>query len=459
MSRFLIVNTDKNFCSQVARIYERQGHEVKNAEDIEDAVDLLKKWIFDVVIFDTSTPGVKAAAFVDQVKKINSNTIVLITSNKEEDSDAIEAIDDGAYDFLQRPCNFSELQVKINKAINLRRLKHEATSLRSERNLIYRTENCIGESPGIKKVFEVVGKVAYSKSTILLTGETGTGKELIAGALHYNSERAANAFIKVNCAALSEQLLQSELFGHEKGAYTGADKQRIGRFEQAEGGSIFLDEIGDMSLHTQAKVLRVLQEREFERLGGNKTIKVDVRIITATNKKLQEEIKEGRFREDLYYRVNVVTIKMPPLRERKGDILLLTYFFLKKFSGDLKKKIKEIHPLAIKTLTEYSWPGNIRELQNTIERAVLMADHNVIKPEDLQLPVKTGPLKWDHTVIQIPPGGIKLEEVEKGFVLQSLNMCNWIQKDAASLLGISSRVLNYKIQRHGITHQNWKRYK
>jgi len=459
MSRFLIINTDKNFCSQVARIYGGPGHEVKNAVDTQNAVDLLKKWIFDVVIFDTSTPGLKAPFFVDQVKKINSNTIVIITSKKEEDSDAIEAINDGAYDFLQRPCNFSELQVKINKAINLRRLKHEATSLRGERNIIYRTENFIGESPGIKKIFEIVGKVAYSNSTILLTGETGTGKELVAGALHYNSQRSGNGFVKVNCAALPEQLLQSELFGHEKGAYTGADKQRIGRFEQADGGSIFLDEIGDMTLHTQAKVLRVLQEREFERLGGSKTIKVDVRIITATNKNLQEEIKEGRFREDLFYRLNVVTIKMPPLRERKGDIILLTYFFLKKFSVDMKKKIKEIHPLAIKTLTEYSWPGNIRELQNTIERAVLMADHIVIKLDDLQLPVKTGPLKWDHTVIQIPPGGIHLEEVEKGLVLQALNMCNWIQKDAAGLLGISSRVLNYKIQRHGITHQNWKRYK
>ena len=459
MARFLLINRDREFSESVSRFYNENDHEVKTADNCSTAIDLLEKWIFDVVIFDTSIQDQKPFDFVSHMKKINRNTIVVITSVKEKDSEAIKAIDDGAYDFIQRPCSLSELEVKVNKAMNLRRLRQEAANLRGERNIIYKTENFIGESPEIKKVFKIVGKVARSSSTILLTGETGTGKELVAGAIHYNSDRAGGAFVKVNCAALPEHLLESELFGHERGAFTGAERQRIGRFEQADGGSIFLDEIGDMSLHTQANVLRVLQEKEFERVGSNKTIKIDVRIITATNKNLQEEIKEGRFRQDLFYRLNVVEIHMPSLRERKGDIILLTYFFLKKFSGDLKKKIKEFHPIAIKTLTEYSWPGNIRELENTIERSVLMAEGNIINVEDFQLPVTMDRKEWDSSMIQIPPGGIRLEEVEKGLILQALKMCNYVQKDAADLLGISSRVLNYKIQRFGITHHQWKRYK
>ena len=344
MARFLLINRDREFSESVSRFYNENDHEVKTADNYSTAIDLLEKWIFDVVIFDTSIQDQKPFDFVSHMKKINRNTIVVITSVKEKDSEAIRAIDDGAYDFIQRPCSLSELEVKVNKAINLRRLQQEAANLRGERNIIYKTENFIGESPEIKKVFKIVGKVARSSSTILLTGETGTGKELVAGAIHYNSDRAGGAFVKVNCAALPEHLLESELFGHERGAFTGAERQRIGRFEQADGGSIFLDEIGDMSLHTQANVLRVLQEKEFERVGSNKTIKIDVRIIAATNKNLQEEIKEGRFRQDLFYRLNVVEIHMPSLRERKGDIILLTYFFLKKFSGDLKKRSRNFTP-------------------------------------------------------------------------------------------------------------------
>ncbi|MCK4805325.1 MAG: sigma-54-dependent Fis family transcriptional regulator, partial [Spirochaetes bacterium] len=246
MARFLLINRDREFSESVSRFYNENDHEVKTADNYSTAIDLLEKWIFDVVIFDTSIQDQKPFDFVSHMKKINRNTIVVITSVKEKDSEAIEAIDDGAYDFIQRPCSLSELEVKVNKAMNLRRLRQEAANLRGERNIIYKTENFIGESPEIKKVFKIVGKVARSSSTILLTGETGTGKELVAGAIHYNSDRAGGAFVKVNCAALPEHLLESELFGHERGAFTGAERQRIGRFEQADGGSIFLDEIGDM---------------------------------------------------------------------------------------------------------------------------------------------------------------------------------------------------------------------
>ena len=301
--------------------------------------------------------------------------------------------------------------------------------------------------------------MAKTNSSVILTGETGTGKEMVAGAIHYNSHRSKAAFVRVNCAALPEQLLESELFGYEKGAFTGAEKLRIGRFEQADGGTIFLDEVADMSPFTQAKVLRVLQEKEFERVGSSETVKTDVRIISATNKNLIALMEKGQFREDLYYRLNVVTIHLPPLRERDGDIRLLIQFFLKKFSVDLNKKIRGIQPAALNMLTGYRWPGNIRELENTIERAVLMADGEEITRDDLELLFKNEPPPGDPGRIKLPPGGIQMEAVERDFVLQALEMSGWIQKDAAKLLGVSSRVLNYKIKRFGITHPRWKQNK
>ena len=459
MSRFLLVNNDNVLYEKISRFFHNKGHEVETVQTSRSAADMLEKNIFDIILFDTTVTDIKAEDFVTLARKMNSNTIVIIAVESEKTDETIQAMNNGAYDFIQKPFNFPELEIRVNRAINLRSLRQEADSLRGERNIIYKTENFIGESPEIKKVFEIVNKVAKSNSTVLLTGETGTGKELVAGATHYNSFRADCAFVRVNCAALPEYLLESELFGHEKGAFTGADKQRIGRFEQAAGGSIFLDEVGDMSLTTQAKVLRVIEEKEFERVGSSKTIKVDVRIITATNKDLVKEIEEGNFREDLFYRLNVVNIYIPPLRVRKGDIILLTYFFLKKLCGDLKKRLKELHPLTIKYLTEYPWPGNTRELENTIERAVIMAEGDIIIPEDLGLPIKPEYMKLEQNSIKIPAGGIRLDEVEKELVLQALKVCDWVQKDAAGLLGISTRVLNYKIKRFGITHQQWKRYK
>ena len=262
----------------------------------------------------------------------------------------------------------------------------------------------------------------------------------------------------MNCATLPDTLLESELFGHERGAFTGAEKLRIGRFEQGNGGSVFLDEIADVTLPTQAKLLRVLQEHEFERLGSNRTIKVDVRIIVATNKDLEKEIAEGRFREDLYYRLNVVTVKIPPLRDREGDVEPLAEFFLNKFSKALNKKIRKLDSSALRLLKGYHWPGNIRELENTIERAVLMAETETITPEDLSLPFKPE-LKASQAVIRIPPGGLQWEEVEKDMILQALSASSWVQKEAARLLGLSTRVLNYKIKQFGITHPTWKQNK
>jgi two-component system, NtrC family, response regulator AtoC len=294
---------------------------------------------------------------------------------------------------------------------------------------------------------------------VLIRGETGTGKELIAGATHHNSLRNNRNFVKVNCAALQENLLESELFGHEKGAFTGADKQRIGRFEQADGGTLFLDEIGDMSPSTQAKILRVLQEHEFERLGGTRTLRVDVRMIAATNRDLSAMVQAGQFREDLYYRLNVVSIEMPPLRERKDDIVPLAQTFIRKFAGELKKKIDGLDPDAQKLLMRYNWPGNIRELENTIERAMLLAEGRAIASGDLRLGevATTGSGRDTAAVVKIPPTGIALEDIERHALVEALKMSNWVQKDAAELLSISPRVMNYKIKTLGIEFPRGRR--
>ena len=305
-----------------------------------------------------------------------------------------------------------------------------------------------GRAGALGTVLSVVRKVAKSTATILVRGETGTGKELIAGAIHHNSLRSGRNFVKVNCAALQENLLESELFGHEKGAFTGADKQRVGRFEQADGGTLFLDEIGDMSPSTQAKILRVLQEQEFERLGGTRTLKVDVRLITATNRHLPTMVEAGTFREDLYYRLNVVTIEMPPLRDRKEDVQALTNFFVRRFSGELKKKVTGFDAEAIKLLNRYNWPGNVRELENAIERAILLADGPEVTAENLILGDSTpsGMPRDGSSLVRIPPAGVALEDIEKQALIEALKMSNWVQKDAADLLHISPRVINYKIK-------------
>jgi Nif-specific regulatory protein len=340
------------------------------------------------------------------------------------------------------------MEMKIEKAIEVRQLKSQVEYLRHEQQDIYDFDRIVGASGALHSVLTIVKKVARSNSTVLVRGETGTGKELIAGAIHHNSTRANRAFVKVNCAALQENLLESELFGHEKGAFTSADKQRIGRFEQADGGTLFLDEVGDMSPSTQAKILRVLQEHEFERLGGTRTLRVDVRVIAATNRNLTHMVQEGRFREDLFYRLNVVSVEMPPLRERKDDIPALAQFFVTRFANELKKRVDGISPDALKVFMRHNWPGNIRELENVVERAVLLCDGGQVTVGDLQIGEQAAPSATSEhaAAVKIPPTGIPLEEIERQAVVEALRMSNWVQKDAAELLAISPRVMNYKIK-------------
>ncbi|MGE4055169.1 MAG: sigma-54-dependent transcriptional regulator [Vicinamibacterales bacterium] len=448
MGRILIADDHDALRRGLARGLADAGHEVEEASNGNAAIERLHDGHYDVVLSDLKMGGSDGLDVLRTTKALHPTTTVILMTAFGSISTAVEAMKIGAFDYVQKPFELEEMEVKIEKALEMRRLKHELEYLRGAQQDIYEFDRIVGSSPALQSVLDVVRKVAKSNTTVLVRGETGTGKELIAGAIHHNSLRTARNFVKVNCAALQENLLESELFGHEKGAFTGADKQRIGRFEQADGGTLFLDEIGDMSPNTQAKILRVLQEHEFERLGGTRTLRVDVRLIAATNRDLSAMVQSGQFREDLYYRLNVVSIEMPPLRERKEDIVPLAHSFIRKFAGELKKKIEGVEPDAQKLLMRYNWPGNIRELENTIERAMLLADGRAIGADDLRIgevsPGATG--RENNSIVKIPPTGIALEEIERQALIEALKMSNWVQKDAAELLAISPRVMNYKIK-------------
>jgi Nif-specific regulatory protein len=452
MGRILIADDHDALRRGLARALGEAGHEVDEAANGNAAIARLHEGYYDVVLSDLKMGGSDGLDVLRTTKSLHPSTAVILMTAFGSVTTAVEAMKSGAFDYVQKPFEIEEMEVKIEKALELRRMKNELDYLRHTTQDIYNFDRIVGNGGALGRVLGIVRKVAKSNTTVLIRGETGTGKELIAGAIHHNSLRAARNFVRVNCAALQENLLESELFGHEKGAFTGADKQRIGRFEQADGGTLFLDEVGDMSPSTQAKILRVLQEHEFERLGGTRTLKVDVRLIAASNRNLAAMVASGHFREDLYYRLNVVSIDMPPLRERKEDIPALTAFFVHRFSGELKKRIDAVSPDAEKMLMRYNWPGNIRELENAIERAMLLTEGTTIAASDLRLgEAVTASSDQDASpFVHIPPAGIPLEEIERRALIEALKMSNWVQKDAAELLSISPRVMNYKIKTMGI---------
>jgi len=459
MGRILIADDHDALRRGLARGLTEAGHEIEEASNGNAAIERLHDSYFDVVLSDLKMGGSDGLDVLRTTRALHPTTAVILMTAFGSVNTAVEAMKIGAFDYVQKPFEIEEMEVKIEKALEVKRLKHEIDYLRHTQQDIYEFDKIVGSSGALQRVLDVVKKVAKSNTTVLIRGETGTGKELIAGAIHHNSTRAARNFVKVNCAALQENLLESELFGHEKGAFTGADKQRIGRFEQADGGTLFLDEIGDMSPSTQAKILRVLQEHEFERLGGTRTLRVDVRLIAATNRDLPSMVQAGQFREDLYYRLNVVSIEMPPLRERKEDIVPLAHSFIRKFAAELKKKMEGLETDAQKLLMRYNWPGNIRELENAIERAMLLADGRAIAASDLQLgdTPAAGSGREQAPVVKLPPTGIALEDIERFAIIEALKMSNWIQKDAAELLAISPRVMNYKIKTLGIEFPRGRR--
>ena len=448
MGRILIADDHDSLRRGLVRALSDAGHDVDEAASGNLAIEKLHDSVFDVIVSDLKMGGSTGIDVLKTARLLQPHAAVILMTAFGSVSTAVEAMKSGAFDYVQKPFEIEEMEVKIARALELRQMQHQIDYLRHASGDIYDFDRIIGSSGALGTVLSVVKKVAKSNTTILVRGETGTGKELIAGAIHHNSHRSGRNFVKVNCAALQENLLESELFGHEKGAFTGADKQRIGRFEQADGGTLFLDEIGDMSPNTQAKILRVLQEQEFERLGGTRSLKVDVRLIAATNRHLPSMVEAGTFREDLYYRLNVVTIEMPPLRDRKEDIQALTQFFIRRFAGELKKKVTGFDAEAMKLLMRYNWPGNVRELENAIERAILLADAPEVTAADLRLgdSAPSGAPREGSSLVKIPPTGVALEEIEKQALIEALKMSNWVQKDAADLLHISPRVINYKIK-------------
>jgi len=460
MSTLLIVDRDDALRSEVARFLLNLGHGVQEARECAEALRLVGERAFDLLICQVPAEG-SLEELLQAARAKNPGAALIAQAEPGAAAEGEQALRDGAAGLLAKPYSLPELNFQVRRALEGGGGRSTPALVERYQN-VYRPYSFIGESPGIKKVFEIVERVARTDSSVIITGETGTGKELVAGAIHYNSPRAGGPFVRVNCAALPEQLLESELFGHEKGSFTGADRQRVGRFEHADGGTLFLDEVADMSLFTQAKVLRVLQEKEFERLGSNEPVKTDVRILSATNKDLAERMHRGEFRVDLYYRLNVVTIRLPSLRERGGDVGLLAQFFLKKFAGQMGKRLRGLTPGAKEALGRYQWPGNIRELENTMERAVLMADGELVTAEDLALgaqgPAQAAKSEMPGQPQPAAPTG-SLQESERRLVLEALEACGWVQKEAARSLGLSSRALNYRIRKLGITNPRWRQNK
>lgn len=382
-------------------------------------------------------------------------TPIIITSKLEKAELIVEAIKLGAFDFIAKPFTPARIQLVAQRAIKQREMANEIDYLRRKQDIVYDFSHIVAETPSFKKIIKSLKKFAQTDSTILITGDTGTGKSFLSGSIHHNSGRRDKPFIKINCANIPESLLESELFGHEKGSFTGADKQRIGRFEQANGGTIFLDEIGEINMEIQSKLLRVLEDKSFERVGGNKTIHVDVRVIAATNKDLSKQIEEGKFREDLYYRINVLPVQLPPLKDRTQCLEPLANRLLQKAAGSLKKKVTGFSPEALQVIRTYHWPGNIRQLANTIERAVILEDSDQIQPDSIQIP----DLQGSNSLKRSIKTGESLVVQEKELILAALEENLWVQKNAAKQLGISPRALNYKVNKFGITHPNWRKNK
>jgi len=449
--RVLIVDDEEQMRDLLAKVLEKNGFQVAAAGDGAQALALLEKEPVDLVVTDVRMPGLGGMEALKAIKELNPDIIVIIMTAFGSIDQAVQAVKEGAYDYINKPFKIDEMLLTIRKALEERRLRHEVTALRHELRKRYHFESLIGKSRAMQEVFSLIEQVAGSRSTVMIYGRSGTGKELVAKAVHYNSQRASKAFVAVNCAAIPAELLESELFGHEKGAFTGAIATKVGKFELATGGSLFLDEVGSMRLDLQAKILRALQEREVERVGGTRTIKIDVRVIAATNRDLKRAVEEGTFREDLYYRLNVVPITLPPLRQRRDDIPLLVEHFIAKYNREFNRKVKGFSAGATAALYQYDWPGNVRELENVIERAVALAQSETISLRELPLDISIlGP----DTIEDTHKAGLSLREArnyfEKQYILNILERVRWNQTEAARILGLHRNTLLWKLQRLGI---------
>ena len=454
----LVVEDDQSTRDTMLDLLSEAGYEVQGAQDGEEAMEIAEEFGFNLVITDLKMPKKDGLQVLEEVRKMNPQTIVIVCTGYGTVDTAVRAMRLGAYDYITKPVKTDEIKLVVQRALDYQRLQVENVLLQKQLKAKYRFKNLVGDSDLMQQIFQFIEKIAATNSTVLICGESGTGKELVARAIHYNSDRKDGPMVPVNCGAIPEDLLESELFGYEKGAFTGALKTRIGRFELADGGTVFLDEIGDMSPGLQVKILRVLQEHEFERVGGVKSIKVDIRIIAATHRDLEKAVKQGTFREDLYYRLNVIPIVIPPLRERKSDIPLLSHHFIKRFNRGKKQNISGVSPEAMKYLLQYHWPGNVRELENIIERLVILKGEGMIEQEDL--PEKLLVSEWSDVMppLDIPDSGISfntaVSEFERKLILRALNKTNWIKNRAAKLLQLKRTTLVEKMKKIQLTREN-----
>jgi len=450
--KILIIDDEKLLRWSLQQALSKEGYTVLSAETGQEGLKIFKDELPDIVLLDINLPDVSGVTVLEQIMEINRDTIVFMITAYSDIPTAVKTVKLGAYDFIEKPFNIEKLNILISKAAETVSLRKDVSTYRHILSERYNYSSIIGESEEIKKIKEIAKKIATSDATtILLQGESGTGKDLLAKVIHYQSRRADRPFLEINCTALPESLIESELFGYEKGAFTDAKSTKKGLFELADGGTIYLDEIGDMKLGTQAKLLKVIENKTFKRIGGIKDITVNVRIIAATNRNLEEAVKDGTFREDLYYRLNVIPVKLPPLRERERDVLILARYFIDQFNKEFKKHVKGLSPVVEERFLSYHWPGNIRELKNLIERIMILESTDLILPE--HLPCEVNPVNKDKQkkpVIVLPEEGIDIEEVEKDLIKQALQMTGNNQTKAAKLLNLSRDALRYRMQKFGL---------
>lgn len=447
-TKLLVVDDDSGHRNMLLTLLADWGYRVEGAEDGESAVALCHQRPYDLILMDVRMAGLSGIEALKEIKAYNPAIPILIMTAYSNVETAVEAIKAGAYDYLTKPLDFDDLKLTLERALDHTSLRDENKALRVTLAASFDPGGIIGSSPPMRQLLDMLSTIAPSEATVLITGESGTGKELIAKAIHMNSSRRNGPYVAVNCAALTETLLESELFGHEKGAFTGAERRRDGRFQTADKGTIFLDEIGEISMTMQVKLLRAIQEREVQRVGGDHAIKVDVRILAATNRDLMHEVELGRFRQDLYYRLNVVTLSLPPLRDRVEDIPLLAMHFLKKFASKNGKQVKGFTPEAMDRLLKYPWPGNVRELENGVERAVVLLAGEYIREQDL-------PSAIAQSGAGAAPAGVNiqdmtLDEIERVAILEALENTGGNKSETARKLGITRKTLHAKLQRYGV---------
>lgn len=447
--QILVIDDEKSQRDILQVILQSQGYEVESAGNGSEALRLFEQGAFDLVLSDLKMPDNDGLLILDRLLKAQPSACVIIMTAHGSIDSAVEAIKKGAFDYLTKPLDREELLISVARAFEKISLVHQNKMLQEQLSERFGFSNIIGNHAKMQEIFKTIDKVAKSAATILILGESGTGKELVARAVHFNSLRKDKPFLAINCAAIPETLIESELFGYERGAFTGAVGRGIGLFEAADEGTLFLDEIGDLSMTMQAKILRTIQQREVRRVGGREEIKIDVRVIAATNKDLKLEIQEGKFRDDLFYRLNVISIYLPSLADRATDIPALTDHFIEKYNGRTQKKIKGISRQALRLFLDYPWPGNVRQLESAIERAVLLCEGDTIEVEDLPQEIRLKPFSADRIDFDIPPG-FSLEEFEKGLLLKAMEKSNGIIAKASKLLGISYRTLQYRLEKFQI---------